>query len=218
MKREVRTVLKKYKSLRKVDEKEIIIERSSFIGTAKAVADEEEALEFIREIKKKHYEATHNVYAYVLGDDSSVQRFSDDGEPSGTAGVPVLEVLKKNDLRNVCVVVTRYFGGIKLGKGGLVRAYSKGTSAALEASEVIWRTLYKVVAVKVDYTMLGMMQNQLKLAQYVLRDTKYAENVVFEVYVLADEVDNFKAKVIDWCNARVEIEVIDEEYLIEELS
>lgn len=211
-------MLKKYKSLRKVDEKEIIIERSSFIGTAKAVADEEEALEFIREIKKKHYEATHNVYAYVLGDDSSVQRFSDDGEPSGTAGVPVLEVLKKNDLRNVCVVVTRYFGGIKLGKGGLVRAYSKGASAALEASEVIWRTLYKVVAVKVDYTMLGMMQNQLKLAQYVLRDTKYAENVVFEVYVLADEVDNFKAKVIDWCNARVEIEVIDEEYLIEELS
>lgn len=128
----------KYKSLRKVDEKEIIIEKSSFIGTAKAVADEEEALEFIREVKKRHYEATHNVYAYILGDDNNIQRFSDDGEPSGTAGVPVLEVLKKNDLRNVCAVVTRYFGGIKLGKGGLVRAYSKGASAALEASEVIW--------------------------------------------------------------------------------
>lgn len=209
-------MLKKYKSLRKVDEKEIIIEKSSFIGTAKAVADEEEALEFIREVKKRHYEATHNVYAYILGDDNNIQRFSDDGEPSGTAGVPVLEVLKKNDLRNVCAVVTRYFGGIKLGKGGLVRAYSKGASAALEASEVIWRTLYKVVAVKVDYTLLGMMQNQLKLDGYTLRNINYADNVVFEVYVENNQTEDFLAKVTDWCNARVEMQIIDEEYLIEE--
>lgn len=209
-------MLKKYKSLRKVDEKEIIIEKSSFIGTAKAVADEEEALEFIREVKKRHYEATHNVYAYILGDDNNIQRFSDDGEPSGTAGVPVLEVLKKNDLRNVCAVVTRYFGGIKLGKGGLVRAYSKGASAALEASEVIWRTLYKVVAVKVDYTLLGMMQNQLKLDGYALRNINYADNVIFEVYVENNQTEDFLAKVMDWCNARVETQIIDEEYLIEE--
>ena len=209
-------MLKKDKSLRKVDEKEIIIEKSSFIGTAKAVADEEEALEFIREVKKRHYEATHNVYAYILGDDNNIQRFSDDGEPSGTAGVPVLEVLKKNDLRNVCAVVTRYFGGIKLGKGGLVRAYSKGASAALEASEVIWRTLYKVVAVKVDYTLLGMMQNQLKLDGYALRNINYADNVVFEVYVENNQTEDFLAKVTDWCNARVETQIIDEEYLIEE--
>ena len=209
-------MLKKYKSLRKVDEKEIIIEKSSFIGTAKAVADEEEALEFIREVKKRHYEATHNVYAYILGDDNNIQRFSDDGEPSGTAGVPVLEVLKKNDLRNVCALVTRYFGGIKLGKGGLVRAYSKGASAALEASEVIWRTLYKVVAVKVDYTLLGMMQNQLKLDGYALRNINYADNVVFEVYVENNQTEDFLAKVTDWCNARVETQIIDEEYLIEE--
>ena len=209
-------MLKKYKSLRKVDEKEIIIEKSSFIGTAKAVADEEKALEFIREVKKRHYEATHNVYAYILGDDNNIQRFSDDGEPSGTAGVPVLEVLKKNDLRNVCAVVTRYFGGIKLGKGGLVRAYSKGASAALEASEVIWRTLYKVVAVKVDYTLLGMMQNQLKLDGYALRNINYADNVVFEVYVENNQTEDFLAKVTDWCNARVETQIIDEEYLIEE--
>lgn len=209
-------MLKKYKSLRKVDEKEIIIEKSSFIGTAKAVADEEEALEFIREVKKRHYEATHNVYAYILGDDNNIQRFSDDGEPSGTAGVPVLEVLKKNDLRNVCAVVTRYFGGIKLGKGGLVRAYSKGASSALEASEVIWRTLYKVVAVKVDYTLLGMMQNQLKLDGYALRNINYADNVVFEVYVENNQTEDFLAKVTDWCNARVETQIIDEEYLIEE--
>ena len=128
----------------------------------------------------------------------------------------VLEVLKKNDLRNVCAVVTRYFGGIKLGKGGLVRAYSKGASAALEASEVIWRTLYKVVAVKVDYTLLGMMQNQLKLDGYALRNINYADNVVFEVYVENNQTEDFLAKVTDWCNARVETQIIDEEYLIEE--
>ena len=156
------------------------------------------------------------MYAYILGDDNNIQRFSDDGEPSGTAGVPVLEVLKKNDLRNVCAVVTRYFGGIKLGKGGLVRAYSKGASAALEASEVIWRTLYKVVAVKVDYTLLGMMQNQLKLDGYALRNINYADNVVFEIYVENNQTEDFLAKVTDWCNARVETQIIDEEYLIEE--
>lgn len=208
-------MLKKYKSLRKIDEKEIIIEKSVFIGTAKAVTDEKEALEFIGQIKKKHHEATHNVYAYILGDDNNVQRFSDDGEPSGTAGVPVLEVLKKNDLRNVCAVVTRYFGGIKLGKGGLVRAYSKGASAALEASEVIWRTLYQVVAVKIDYTLLGMLQNQLKLGEYQLRNIDYADMVTFEVYVLDDMLEDFKKQIIDWCNARVEIYVVDEEYLTE---
>lgn len=209
-------MLKKYKSLRMVKEKEIVIEKSIFIGTAKAVADEEEALDFIAQIKKKHNEATHNVYAYILGDDNNIQRFSDDGEPSGTAGVPVLEVLKKNDLRNVCAVVTRYFGGIKLGKGGLVRAYGKGASAALEASEIIWRTLYQVMAVKVDYTLLGMLQNQLKIGEYQLRHIDYAEMVTFEVYVRDDLTEDFQKKVTDWCNARAEINIIDEEYLTEE--
>lgn len=209
-------MLKEYKSLRAQGQKEITIERSVFIGTAKVVADEAAALEFIQEMKKKYYDATHNVYAYVLGDDNNIQRFSDDGEPSGTAGIPVLEVLKKNDVRNVCVVVTRYFGGIKLGKGGLVRAYGKGAVAALEAAEVVWRRLYQVAEVSVDYTLLGMLQNQLKLAGYATRDIRYDESVHFEVYVLDKEKDDFCAKVIDWCNARVEIKVIDEEYLVEE--
>ena len=209
-------MLKEYKSLRKNAQKEIVIEKSTFIGTAQMVENEKQALEFIQAMKKKYYDATHNVYAYVLGDDNNIQRFSDDGEPSGTAGIPVLEVLKKNELRNICIVVTRYFGGIKLGKGGLVRAYGKGAVAALEASEIIWRRLYQVVEVNVDYTLLGMMQNQLKLAEYQIKNIRYDEMVHLEVYVLDSKTADFQNKVIDWCSGKVELKIIAEEYLIEE--
>lgn len=209
-------MLKEYKSLRKNAQKEIVIEKSTFIGTAQMVENEEQALEFIQAMKKKYYDATHNVYAYVLGDDNNIQRFSDDGEPSGTAGIPVLEVLKKNELRNICIVVTRYFGGIKLGKGGLVRAYGKGAVAALEASEIIWRRLYQIVEVNVDYTLLGMMQNQLKLAEYQIKNIRYDEMVHLEVYVLDSKTADFQNKVIDWCSGKVELKIIAEEYLIEE--
>ena len=209
-------MLKEYKSLRNNAQKEIIIDKSIFIGTAQMIENENEALEFIQAMKKKYYDATHNVYAYVLGDDNNIQRFSDDGEPSGTAGIPVLEVLKKNDLRNICIVVTRYFGGIKLGKGGLVRAYGKGAVAALEASEIIWRRLYQIVEVNVDYTLLGMMQNQLKLDNYQIRDIRYDEMVHLEVYVLDSKTEDFRTKVIDWCNGKVDLKIIGEEYLIEE--
>ncbi len=209
-------MLKEYKSLRKNAQKEIVIEKSTFIGTAQMIENEEQALEFIQAMKKKYYDATHNVYAYVLGDDNNIQRFSDDGEPSGTAGIPVLEVLKKNDLRNICIVVTRYFGGIKLGKGGLVRAYGKGAVAALEASEIIWRRLYQVVEVNVDYTLLGMMQNQLKLAEYQVKNIRYDEMVHLEVYVLDSKTADFQNKVIDWCSGKADLKIIAEEYLIEE--
>ena len=209
-------MLKEYKSLRKNAQKEIVIEKSTFIGTAQMIENEEQALEFIQAMKKKYYDATHNVYAYVLGDDNNIQRFSDDGEPSGTAGIPVLEVLKKNDLRNICIVVTRYFGGIKLGKGGLVRAYGKGAVAALEASEIIWRRLYQVVEVNVDYTLLGMMQNQLKLAEYQIKNIRYDEMVHLEVYVLDSKTADFQNKVIDWCSGKADLKIIAEEYLIEE--
>ena len=209
-------MLKEYKSLRKNAQKEIVIEKSTFIGTAQMIENEEQALEFIQAMKKKYYDATHNVYAYVLGDDNNIQRFSDDGEPSGTAGIPVLEVLKKNELRNICIVVTRYFGGIKLGKGGLVRAYGKGAVAALEASEIIWRRLYQVVEVNVDYTLLGMMQNQLKLAEYQIKNIRYDEMVHLEVYVLNSKTADFQNKVIDWCSGKADLKIIAEEYLIEE--
>jgi uncharacterized YigZ family protein len=120
-----------YKTLLKAGNDEIIIERSRFIGYAAPVSSEEEAMEFIDKIKNQHKDATHNVTAYVVGLHNEVQRYNDDGEPAGTAGVPILEVLKKEDLRNTVVVVTRYFGGIKLGAGGLIRAYTRGAKIAV---------------------------------------------------------------------------------------
>ena len=146
-------MLKTYRTVEQLGQDEVVIEKSTFIGYARPVENEEAALAFIQEIKKKHRDATHNVPAYVLGEHNEVQRCNDDGEPSGTAGVPVLEVLKKENVRNVAIVVTRYFGGIKLGTGGLVRAYTKGAKVALESAKIITRVLYQTVIISVDYTL-----------------------------------------------------------------
>ena len=142
----------------------------------------------------------------MLGEHNDIQRCNDDGEPSGTAGVPVLEVLKKEDVRDVAVVVTRYFGGIKLGTGGLVRAYTKGAKIALEAAKIITKVLYQVVIVSVDYTMLGTLQNQLRLKQYDTKDIVYDEMVHLHVWVELEDVADFKALIVEWTNARALLE------------
>ena len=126
-------MLEFYKTISQEGQEEIIIKGSRFICSLKRVTDEEEAKAFIQGVKKEHWKATHNCSAYLIGDTNHIQRAHDDGEPSGTAGVPMLEVLKKNDLRYVAAVVTRYFGGTKLGAGGLIRAYGKSVSSALRS-------------------------------------------------------------------------------------
>lgn len=195
-------MLNTYRTVAGFGQDEIIIEKSTFIGYAKPVENEEEALAFIQEIKKKHRDATHNVPAYVLGEQNNIQRCNDDGEPSGTAGVPVLEVIKKEDLRDVAVVVTRYFGGIKLGTGGLVRAYTKGAKIALEAAGIITKTLYQVIIVSVDYTLLGTIQNQLRLNAYDTKDIVYEDIVHLHVWVALENVAQFTAQVVEWSNGR----------------
>ena len=154
-------------------------ERSRFIGYAKPINSEEEAVEFVDEIKKKHKDATHNVWAYTVGPTMNIQRYSDDGEPQGTAGIPALEVIKKEDLRDVVVVITRYFGGIKLGAGGLVRAYTRGAKIGLEAGKIIDRIWYQEVKIKVDYNQIGRVQNEIMNLGYFVKDTIYLEDVEF---------------------------------------
>ena len=130
-------MLPRYRTLRREASKEIVIKKSRFIGYGKPVESEAEAAAFIEAIKKKHWDATHNCSAYVIGERDEIQKQSDDGEPSGTAGKPILEVIKAQGLKNTVIVVTRYFGGIMLGAGGLIRAYTDGAVAAIEAAEAV---------------------------------------------------------------------------------
>ena len=205
-----------YRTLHEFGTDEITIEKSVFIGYAKPIKSEEEALEFINEIKKKHKDATHNVWAYTVGKNMNIQRYSDDGEPQGTAGIPTLEVIKKEDLRDVAVVVTRYFGGTKLGAGGLFRAYTKGAKLGLEAGKIIYKVMYQEVKVKIDYTQLGKVQNELMNLGYFIKDTVYEDNVEIVVYSRLEDVEKLSEKMIDITSGTGKIVLGEEFYLSEQ--
>ena len=204
-----------YKTLHKFGSDEYIVEKSTFIGYTKPIKTEEEAIEFVNEIKKKHKDATHNVWAYTVGENMNIQRYSDDGEPQGTAGIPTLEVIKKEDLRDVVVVVTRYFGGIKLGTGGLVRAYTKGAKIGIEAGIVIEKVKYTEVKIKIEYTQLGKIQNEIMNLGFTVKDTIYSEDVEIIVYSKVEEVQSLKDRMIDITSGTADVSLGDEYYLSE---
>ena len=204
-----------YKTLHEFGMDEIIIEKSTFIGYAKPIKTEEEASEFVNEIKKKHKDATHNVWAYTIGENMNIQRYSDDGEPQGTAGIPTLEVIKKEDLRDVVVVVTRYFGGIKLGAGGLVRAYTKGAKVGIEAGIVIEKVKYSEVKIKIEYTQLGRIQNEIMNLGFKVKDTIYSEDVELIVYVRNEEAQSLMDRIIDITSGTADVSLGEEYYLSE---
>lgn len=204
---------KVYKTIYKYGEDEVIINKSRFIGYAMPIQTEEEALEFVEEIKTKHRDATHNVYAYVVGENSNIQRFSDDGEPSGTAGIPALEVIKKEDLRNVVVVVTRYFGGTKLGAGGLIRAYTRGAKIGLDAGIIVDMTLHTKMKVRIDYTLYGKVENYLINEGYLVDDSIFDDGVNIYVYIEERKIDEFVGIITDLTSGNAIIESIEEEYI-----
>lgn len=182
-----------------------MIEKSRFIAHVTRAETEEAAQEFIQTIKKKHWNATHNCSAYIIGENDHIQKANDDGEPSGTAGVPILEVLKKRHLKDTVVVVTRYFGGIKLGAGGLIRAYGKSTSEGINATGVIERTLMKVIHTKVDYTWLGKLENELRSSIYEIRKIHYLDTVEIETFVEEHQTDDFTAWMVELTNGQCEV-------------
>ena len=196
---------------------EIVIQKSRFIGHVKRVETEEDAIAFIQKIKKEHKDATHNCSAYMIGEHDLIQKASDDGEPSGTAGVPILEVLKKKGLKDTAVVVTRYFGGIKLGAGGLIRAYSGSASQSIDEIGVVKRQLMQLAEIHIDYTLLGQVENELRQSPYTLRTIDYADRVVLHVAMQSGKEEEFQSYVTDMTNAQAEISFGGQEYIEEDV-
>ena len=173
------------------------------------VESEEEALEFLATIKKKYSDATHNVYAYII-DENNIFRYSDDGEPGGTAGMPVLDTIRKEGLVDVIVVVTRYFGGTLLGTGGLVHAYGASAKQGLIEAGIVTRTLCNIVEVKCDYTLVGKIQYKIASDNYILEDTIYDNDVTFKICCKIEDTQKLIDELIDLTNARVICSVSDE--------
>ena len=193
--------MQEYKTVEKEASDFFIEKKSKFIGYAKPVKTQEDALEFISKIKSKHWDATHNVYAYVLRE-NNIQRYSDDGEPSGTAGVPMLDVMLKESLVDVCVVATRYFGGTLLGAGGLVRAYSHTSKIALEAAGIITMAQCSVMSAEVDYSFYDRLNILLSDFSAVILNTSFSDKVCVEFSVKENIVDLLNAKLIDVSNGK----------------
>lgn len=203
--------MQEYKTVEKEANDFFIEKKSKFIGYAKPVKTQEEAVEFISEIKSKHWDATHNVYAYVLRE-NNIQRYSDDGEPSGTAGVPVLDVMLKENLVDVCVVATRYFGGTLLGAGGLVRAYSHTSKIALEAAGIITMAQCSVMSAEVDYSFYDRLNILLSDFSAIILDTSFSDKVCVEFSVKENTVDLLNAKLIDVSNGKYALKFLRSEF------
>ena len=202
---------KEYRTVKEFNSDEYIVKRSRFIGYAKPVVSVEEANAFIAEIKAKHWDATHNVSAYILRE-GGIKRYSDDGEPQGTAGVPVLDVIKKSGLTDVCVVVTRYFGGILLGAGGLVRAYSHSAKIGVDSAKIITMAHCLDMAVECDYTFYGKLTDFLSREETVILDTEFTDNVKVIFRIKSENKDNINAKLTDLSYGKVFSTVISENF------
>ena len=179
------------------------IKKSRFICHAKRVYSEEEARDFITAIKKEHYKATHSCSAFIIGERSEIKRTSDDGEPSGTAGVPMLGVLENHNLTNVCVVVTRYFGGIKLGAGGLIRAYAGSVALAVKEIGIIEIKEQAGIAIQMSYTQYQEYSNFLKEHDLMELETNFTDQVYTMIYVDKEEKENIKAALVEFFNGKV---------------
>lgn len=206
-------MLKEYKTLLKPAVAQYEEKKSKFIASVKPVATEEDALEFINDLKSKYWDATHNVYAYSLCGNNIIQRYSDDGEPSGTAGLPVMEVIKRTGLQNVVVVVTRYFGGTLLGAAGLIRAYGKGATLGIEAAGIVIKQQCVEVKLTLEYFLLGKVQNLILTHGFITKDTVYGQDVEIYLLVPPEEIDRLGKLLDEATRASVLLEMGDKKYI-----
>ena len=194
-----------YITIREFGMDEFIEKKSQFIGYAKRCESEEEAKAFVTEIKNKHKQATHNCWAYTVGKNMGIQRYSDDGEPQGTAGIPILEVMKKSNVTDCAIVVTRYYGGILLGTGGLTRAYTKGASIALKAGGVVEKVNGAKLSFHMEYDMLGKIQYICGQNLWHIEDTEYSDKVIVHVLAEEDKIEEIKKEIIESSSGKIEI-------------
>ena len=205
--------LKAYKTLIQRADDSFIINKSRFIGYGCPCETEEEALAFLAEIRTKHKDATHNCYAYIIGTNMGVMRYSDDGEPGGTAGMPIIEVMKARGVTNCAVVVTRYFGGVLLGAGGLVRAYSQGAAAALNACGVGVMHPTARYLMEIPYPMLNRMDYFLKGEPVIVEDKAYTDVITYTLIVKETDEEAFLARLTDMSEGKIEPLRAEEMYL-----
>ncbi len=198
-----------YKTLSCQAQDEYIVKHSRFIGYAKPVKTEKEAQEFIAEISKKHWDAKHNVYAYSIRE-GGIKRYSDDGEPQGTAGMPVLNVILQENITDCVVVVTRYFGGILLGGGGLVRAYTHSAKIGIDAAGIITLSKWTVCKISCDYTFYGKLETFVRDFGGVIENTDFSENVTLEFRIEKGTEDAFDKKLKDLTNGKISFEITGE--------
>ncbi|MBU3205663.1 YigZ family protein [Clostridium algidicarnis] len=179
--------------------------KSLFIGYIKRIEEEDEAKDFIEHIKSKHKDATHNVYAYIVGKNFEIQRYSDDGEPQGTAGVPILEVIKKTGITDCVIVVTRYFGGILLGAGGLIRAYTKGASLAIKKAGMVEKVSGILLKFILEYESLGKVQFICNENKWYIEDILYTDKVEINIYSEIEKIEIIETKIIDATSGKVTV-------------
>lgn len=202
-----------YKTILNSASTEFEEKKSKFITHVKPVSNEDEAIEFISGLKAKYWNATHNVYAYTINGDSLIQRFSDDGEPSGTAGMPALEVIKRMGIQNAVVVITRYFGGTLLGAAGLIRAYSKGATMGLEAAEIVTRKLCLNINIMLEYTLFGKLQNMLINNNNIIKSIEYGQDVELCVLIEDGRQGELEKAIIENTNGRAIIDIGEKQYI-----
>ena len=191
---------------------ELVEKKSRFIANVAPVKTEEEAIAFVSEIKSQYRDARHNVYAYVVAE-NNISRFTDDGEPSGTAGAPVLDTILKEGLTDVAIVVTRYFGGTLLGTGGLVRAYGKSAKDGVSDAKICEKIYCHEVQLKAPYDLLGKIQYIVANGDYIAGETEYGADVLVTVFVKFDLLDKFKKEITEATNATVKPEIVGEMYI-----
>ena len=196
---------KKFITIKEDSYDEFVEKKSTFITHLIRINSEEEAREFIQKMKKKHYDATHVCSCYVVGDNNEITRANDDGEPSGTAGAPMLDVLVKNEIKNVCATVIRYFGGTKLGTGGLVRAYGGGVINALKNATLVERKDTFEIRLELDYSLNGKIEYEIGKTNFIVNNLEYTDKIVYTIYVMQEDYDNFENWISNLTNGQFKI-------------